>query len=169
CDQRSRDGSGRPDDARRGDRARVRVAGGRWGRACHSNDLGWPADSRRRHTRLRGDPVVGWAWPAGRPYFGRGAKLDAACSRTPRRFVPIRLRARRPELVSNRPLRRRLHPHPRAAVRSRGMETVLQDVRVSLRALRRSPGFALTAIATLALGIGATTAIFTTLSAVLLK
>ena len=49
------------------------------------------------------------------------------------------------------------------------METVLQDVRVSLRALRRSPGFALTAIATLALGIGATTAIFTTLSAVLLK
>ena len=49
------------------------------------------------------------------------------------------------------------------------METVLQDVRVALRALRRSPGFALTAIATLALGIGATTAIFTALSAVLLK
>jgi predicted permease len=49
------------------------------------------------------------------------------------------------------------------------METVLQDLRVTLRSLRRSPGFALTAIATLALGIGATTAIFTTLSAVLLK
>ncbi len=49
------------------------------------------------------------------------------------------------------------------------METILQDVRVALRAFRRSPGFALTAIATLALGIGATTAIFTTLSAVLLK
>jgi predicted permease len=49
------------------------------------------------------------------------------------------------------------------------METALQDLRVTLRALRRSPGFALTAIATLALGIGATTAIFTTLSAVLLK
>jgi len=49
------------------------------------------------------------------------------------------------------------------------METILQDVRVTLRAFRRSPGFPLTAIATLALGIGATTAIFTTLSAVLLK
>src|SRR5207249_9626539 len=49
------------------------------------------------------------------------------------------------------------------------METLLQDVRVTLRAFRRSPGFPLTAIATLALGIGATTAIFTTLSAVLLN
>ncbi len=49
------------------------------------------------------------------------------------------------------------------------METLLQDIRVTLRGFRRSPGFPLTAIATLALGIGATTAIFTTLSAVLLK
>src|SRR5437762_588593 len=49
------------------------------------------------------------------------------------------------------------------------METLLQDVRVTLRAFRRSPGFPLTAVTTLALGIGATTAIFTTLSAVLLK
>src|SRR4029077_7850216 len=49
------------------------------------------------------------------------------------------------------------------------METLLQDVRVTLRGFRRSPGFPLTAIATLALGIGATTAIFTALSAVLLK
>lgn len=49
------------------------------------------------------------------------------------------------------------------------METLLQDIRVTLRSFRRSPGFPLTAIATLALGIGATTAIFTTLSAVLLN
>lgn len=48
------------------------------------------------------------------------------------------------------------------------METILQDIRVTLRTFRRSPGFPLAAIATLALGIGATTAIFTTLSAVLL-
>ena len=49
------------------------------------------------------------------------------------------------------------------------METALQDIRVTLRAFRRSPGFPLTAIATLALGIGATTAIFSAMSAVLLK
>ena len=49
------------------------------------------------------------------------------------------------------------------------METFLQDIRVTLRSFRRAPGFPLTAIATLALGVGATTAIFTALSAVLLK
>lgn len=49
------------------------------------------------------------------------------------------------------------------------MERILQDVRVALRGFFRAPGFPLTAIATLALGIGATTAIFTALSAVLLK
>ncbi|HXT17061.1 MAG TPA: ABC transporter permease [Gemmatimonadaceae bacterium] len=49
------------------------------------------------------------------------------------------------------------------------MEALLQDIRVTLRSFRRSPGFPLAAIVTLALGIGATTAVFTTLSAVLLK
>jgi predicted permease len=43
------------------------------------------------------------------------------------------------------------------------------DLKNALRQLRRSPGFALTAILTLALGIGATTAIFTLVHQVLLK
>jgi putative ABC transport system permease protein len=44
-----------------------------------------------------------------------------------------------------------------------------RDIAYSLRLLRRTPGFAVVAIATLALGIGASTAIFTVVSSVLLR
>ena len=48
------------------------------------------------------------------------------------------------------------------------MTTLLQDVRYSLRQLRKTPGFAFTAIISLALGIGATTAVFSVVYAILM-
>lgn len=49
------------------------------------------------------------------------------------------------------------------------MHTVLQDLRYSVRQMRKSPGFALTGIISLALGIGATTAVFSVIYAALIN
>ena len=63
----------------------------------------------------------------------------------------------------------RIEERSREVWQWRTLESVLADLKLSLRRLRKSPRFAVTILLTLAIGIGANTAVFSVVDSVLLK
>ena len=63
----------------------------------------------------------------------------------------------------------RVEPRGRETWQWPAIESLLAEVKLSLRRLRNSPGFTMTVILTLAIGIGANTAVFSVVNGILLK
>src|SRR3954464_4636582 len=88
-----------------------------------------------------------------RELIEQGVDPDRARELARERFGPV---TNIEEALVGSTLRRR-----QRADRSESLADFAQDVRYAIRSLRRSPAFALAAIITLALGVGATLAVFT--------
>ena len=107
---------------------------------------------RRRFSRELEEEMAFHREQAERELIAEGMSAESARYAAMRQFGnPVRVRERSHEVVEFK------------------METVGQDLRFALRQLRKNPGFAATAIVILALGIGASMAIFAFVDAALIK
>ncbi len=107
----------------------------------------------RRFERELDDEVAHYVEMLSREHQGRGMSPEAA---------------RRAALVAVGGVQR-VKEEARSGGWEHFVDTFQRDVRYGLRSLRRSPGFALSAIVTLGIGIGGTTTIFTMVNAILLR
>lgn len=129
----------------------------RWSRVWYRTLLlTYPAAFRREHGQDATDVFADVA-------HAEACRGNVALLRLWLRSVPAVVRGG----LQERREMNRSHPDPSGP--SWRFETMLSELRHSLRALLRRPGFTVTAVLTLALGIGATTAVFSVVDGVLLR
>jgi putative ABC transport system permease protein len=99
----------------------------------------------------------------------RGDLLEDLLASGDRPAARLRYRVDALSIVARYALRRAPQPHGNPSHRRNSMETIRQDLKYAARSLLKRRSFSLMVITTLALGIGANTAIFTIVNAVLLR